>query len=236
MSGSVTPAVARYPRCVALTQEHRGHGASTAGYYLGRALVAQGLRVLLGDLSQRRSSLVARVAHDPIKNLVPWAPAGVSPLNLQRLIKSARARTSGLADVILLDADATFLERGGGLEAGLDYVVLLIDHTPEAQRDAARLAQRLSREASTRGRVGVVFSRIEAPAAETLPQRLDNSVPVLGWLPADYLLAADDGYSLTGSAPPRPHDAYLQALARLARTLTALVPLQRMSPPHGQTA
>src|SRR5258707_6865362 len=53
----------QYARCVALTQEHRGHGISTAAYYLGRELVAQGLRVLLVDLTGRRarlSSLVSR--------------------------------------------------------------------------------------------------------------------------------------------------------------------------------
>jgi Mrp family chromosome partitioning ATPase len=40
-------------RVLALTQVHRGHGVSTMAYYLGRALVAQGLRVLLVDLTGR---------------------------------------------------------------------------------------------------------------------------------------------------------------------------------------
>ena len=45
--------VAGPPCCIALTQEHRGHGVSTAAYYLGRVFIAQGLRVLLVDMTGR---------------------------------------------------------------------------------------------------------------------------------------------------------------------------------------
>src|SRR5215469_14676057 len=62
------------PCCVALTQEHRGDGVSTAAYYLGRVLIAQGLRVLLVDMTGRRACLNALFAQGAVKNLVYWAP------------------------------------------------------------------------------------------------------------------------------------------------------------------
>ena len=235
MTGSTMMSAPPSPRCVALTQEHRGHGVSTAAYYLGRALVAQGLHVLLADLSQRSSPLATFTTHNPLKNLVSWTPPPMPSRELGRLLQGVGQRTAGLADVMLLDADATFLERAGGLDAGIHHIVLFVDHTPQGQSEAERLVERLSGTTPVRGRVGIVFSRVEAPAAEVLPQRLESGVPVLGWLPADYLLAAGEAYSLKGGLPARPHDAYLQALARLARTLTALVPLQRTSV-RGRTA
>jgi hypothetical protein len=213
--------------CVALTQEHRGHGVSTAGYYLGRALVGQGLHVLLGDLSQRPSTLLTLAAHDPLKNLVPWTPGPVLPTELPRLIESARKRTAGLADVLVLDIDATLLEGAGGLAAGVDYIVLLVENTPDAQAGAERLGRRLGGMTTPRGRMGVVFSRVDAPSADELPRQLESGLPVLGWLPADYLLAAGEAYSLKGGAPAQPHEAYLNALSRLAQGLVRLVPLHR---------
>jgi hypothetical protein len=212
--------------CVALTQEHRGHGVSTAAFYLGRALVEQGLHVLLGDLSQRSAQLAALAQHDPIKNLVPWAPSSVAPGDVTRLIQSVRSRVAGRADVILLDADLHLLERAGGLKTGIDYMLIFAEHTPEGARGAERLAARLGGGDTSRSRVAVVFSRVDAPSVETVPNALDNGTPVLGWLPADYLLAAGEAYSLKGGAPARPHDAYLGSLARIAQALIHLVPLQ----------
>ncbi len=230
------------PRCVALTQEHRGHGASTAAYYLGRALVAQGLRVLLADLSQHQSPLMALVSHHPMRNLVPWTPAAIPPSQLSRLLASARLSTAGRADVILLDIDATLLVRGDGLGGGVEYVAELVESSPEGRGGAERLAARLAGERgleAARDRVGVVFTRVELPNVENLPNRLENGVPVLGWLPADYLLAAGEAYSVKGGTPATPHDAYLNAVKRLSQSLTRLVPLQRMggvSQPHPRTA
>lgn len=212
--------------CIALTQVHRGHGVSTAAYYLGRALVEQQLRVLVGDLSQRPSQLAALAQHESVKNLVPWTPSSVAPGDLTRLIHSVRARVAGKADVILLDADANLLERAGGLRTGINYILVLAEHTPEGLRGAERLAARLGSEGTARSRLSVVFSRVDGPTAESVPHALEDGTPVLGWLPADYLLAAGEAYSLKGGAPTRPHAAYLGALARIAQTLVHLVPLQ----------
>jgi hypothetical protein len=224
------------PRCVALTQGHRGHGVSTAAYYLARALVEQGLRVLLADLSQHQSPLAALAAHDPVRNLVPWAPALVPPTQLPRVLQSVRQNTAGRADVLLLDIDATLLTTAGGLEAGVDYVLLVAENSPEGRSGAERLAARLHGNRAARDRIGVVFSRVEAPAVEGLSGRLENGLPVLGWLPADYLLAAGEAYSLKGSAPARPHEVYTNALKRLAQTLIRLVPLQRHRASQDRTA
>ena len=236
-----TPVVA-LPCCVALTQEHRGHGASTAAYYLGRALVAQGLHVLLADLSQHQSPLMALVRHYPTRNLVPWTPAAIPPGQLSRLLASARQSTAGRADVMLLDIDATLLARGAGLGSGVDYVAALVESSPDGRGGAERLVARLAGErgiAATKDRVGIVFTRVEPPSVESLPNRLDNGIPVLGWLPADYLLAAGEAYSVKGGTPATPHDVYLNAIKRLAQSLTRLVPLQHVSgiaQPHPRTA
>lgn len=230
MNGPAKSATPPMPKCIALTQQHRGHGTSTAAYYLGRALVGQGLRVLLGDLSLRRSPLTTLAAHDPLKNLVAWAPPAVSSHDLPRLLQGASQRIAGVADVIVVDIDATLLLGAGGLAAGVDYAVIMVDHTAEGQNDAQRLALRLGAQPGPRSRAGVVFTRVDAPLADELSAQLENGIPVVGSLPADYLLAAGEDYSLKGSRPAHPHESYLNALTRLAETLTRLVPLKRTVP------
>jgi hypothetical protein len=77
------------PCCVALTQEHRGHGVSTAAYYLGRVLIAQGLRVLLVDMTGRRACLNALFSQGAVKNLVYWAPP-IGNLQMSRVWSAGR--------------------------------------------------------------------------------------------------------------------------------------------------
>ena len=215
--------------CVALTQEHRGHGVSTTAYYLSRVLVAQGLRVLLVDLTGRRARLNTLFARGPVKNLVLWAPPLARPEDMGPVLQQARKQTAGRADVILLDVDAALLERAGGFALGLDYVVAVTEQTPAGQDAADRIAQRLGDEPPPHGRVGVVFSRVDAPSAAELPGRTENrGLPVLGYYPADYLLAGGDAYSLKGNESSWPHDTYLYALLRLGQTLKQIVPLQRV--------
>ncbi|HEX9412859.1 MAG TPA: hypothetical protein VF916_05100 [Ktedonobacterales bacterium] len=235
MTGTAHSAGGREPRCVALAQEHRGHGVSTAAYYLGRALVERGFHVLLGDLSQRPSTLARLAAQEPVKNLVAWTPQPVHPSDLTRTLRGARQRTAGVADVLLLDADAALVEQGGGSGAGIDYVLLFVEHTEQGQRSAVRLVKRLGGGEGTRRRIGVVFCRVDVPAADDLPQRLEGDIPVLGWLPADYLLAAGEAYSFKGGSPARPHQAYMSALARMAQTLVRVVPLQRVDTPQARS-
>jgi hypothetical protein len=217
-------------RCVALTQEHRGHGASTAAYYLARVLVSEGLRVLLVDLTGRRSRLQSLMARGPAKNLGFWSPPITRPGDLGPLLAQARRQTVGRVDVLLVDADAALLERADALHYGVDYVVVVTEASDGGQAAADRIAERLHDELPPLGRVGVVFSRVDAPLAEGLPGQTDERhLPVLGYYPADYLLAAGDDYSLKGGEPSWPHDKYLYALLRLGRTLKTLVPLHRIT-------
>jgi len=219
----------RYPRSVALTQESRGHGVSTATYYLGRVLVAQGLRVLLVDLTGRRGRLGTLVAHNPVKNLVLWTPPIARALDVRPALDRARHETAGKADVMLLDVDAAFLERAGGFTLDLDYVLAVADHTDSGQRAIERVAERLRDEPGPHGRVGALFSRVDAPTVAELPDKTERrGLPVLGYYPADYLLAGGDAYSLKGGEPSFPHDSYLQALVRLSQKLVRAVPLQRL--------
>jgi MinD-like ATPase involved in chromosome partitioning or flagellar assembly len=222
-------------RCVALTQEHRGHGVSTAAYYLGRVLVAQGLRVLLVDLTGRRARLNTLMAREPIKNLVLWMPPLNRPQEMRAVLDRARRETAGRADVLLLDVDAALFERAGGLAAGVDYALVVTEPTPQGQESADRVAERLSDEPPPHGRVGVVFSRVDAPGAGELPERTESRhLPILGYYPADYLLAGGDAYSLKGGDPSPPHETYLYALLRVGQKLCQIVPLVR--PQHGGLA
>lgn len=239
--GASAPRIGGQARVVALTQEHRGHGVSTAAYYLGRVLVAQGLRVLLVDLTDRRARVMSLIQRGPVKNLVYWAPPAPRPREVAALIARARAETAGKADVILLDIDAAMLERAGGFAVGLDYVVIVTEPAETGLRSAERVAERLGPSGAAR-RVGVVYARVQAQTAADLPtQSEQRHLPVLGHYPADYLLAGGDAYSLKGSAPSTPHDTYLFALMRLGQGLTDLVPLVRATrmvgleshpPPH----
>lgn len=215
-------------RCVALTQEHRGHGASTAAYYLARVLVAEGLRVLLVDFTGRRVRLQTLVARAPMKNLALWSPPIARPADLGPLLAQARRQTAGRVDVLLVDADAALLERASALSAGVEYVLAVAEPTEGGQAAADRIAERLGDELPPLGRVGVAFSRVDAPLAVDLPERTDlRHLPVLGCLPADYLLAAGDDYSLKGGEPAWPHETYLNALRRLGRTLVRIAELHR---------
>jgi hypothetical protein len=220
----------RFARCVALTQESRGHGVSTAAYYLGRVLVAQGLRVLLIDLTGRRARLASLVSRNPVKNLVLWTPALARPLDVCSALGRARRETAGKADVMILDVDASFLERAGGFALDLDFVIAVADSTDTGHVAVERVANRLHDQPPPHGRVGVVFSRVDPPSAAELPEKTAHrGLPVLGYYPADYLLAGGDAYSLKGNEPAFPHDSYLQALVRVGQKLIQIVPLARSS-------
>ena len=228
-------------RCIALTQEHRGHGMSTAAYYLARVLVSEGLRVLLIDLTGRRTRLQGLVARGPAKNLGVWMPPIPRPAELQKLLAQAREQTRGRVDVLLLDVDQALLEHAGGLACGIDYALTVVEPTDAGQNVAERIDLRLGDDLPPYGRVGVVFSRVDATTVDQLPeQTAHRKLPVLGYYPADYLLAAGDEYSLKGGEQSWPHDTYLYALLRLGRTLVRLVPLYRggaaiaSHPPVGQ--
>ncbi len=223
---ATAPALAE-PRCIALVQLRRGHGVSTATYYIARAFIERGLRVLAGDLSQRPATLISLVQHEPARNLVPWRPAPVHAAALARTIAAARQRTAGVADAVLLDLDAPLFEQGGGLAAGVDVVVLFVEHTEAGEQEAAAFVERLTAAGAARRQIGVIFSRVQMPVGSESPVPPESDLPVLGWLPADYLLAASEAYSYKGGGVARPHQAYLDAIERIARTLVRTAGLGR---------
>src|SRR5215467_9491558 len=90
-------------RTVVFTQEHRGHGVSTALFYLAQALVRQGVRVLMADLSLRRSPLAALFERSPMKNLGLWTPGAQTPRQLLQVLERARQQIAGRADCLLVD-------------------------------------------------------------------------------------------------------------------------------------
>jgi hypothetical protein len=222
----MSAAAAANVRVVVLTQEHRGHGVSTAIFYLAQALVRQGVRVLIADLSLRRSTLSALIEHLPMKNLGLWTPGALPPDQIASVLGRARQQVAGRADCILVDIDALLLEHAGGMRVGIDYLMVAIDNTTEARQGATKLAERLG-ALEPGGRAGVIFARMPAREDEHLEMQLEGGPVVLGSLPADYLLATAEDYATKGSPPPAPHEAYLSAINRIATTLIRLVPLRR---------
>ncbi len=213
------------PRCIACVQPRRGHGVTVATFYLARALAARGLRALVMDLTGRRARLQWLAAHQQkqTRGLTVWAPHIPQPERLGDALTRAREQSAGKVDVILLDMDASYLLRAGGVAVGIDYTLIFIEHSEMGMREADHLAEQLDDTPPPWGTVAAVFTRVSAASLQDLPERTsERGLPVLGELPADYLLAAGDEYTLTDEEPRAPHDTYLGAINRLARTLSQL--------------
>lgn len=232
-AGSSNHDVSREARCVALTQNRRGHGQSTLIWYLAQALVATGLRVLVIDITGRRARLTTLAASvaQPVRNLGVWTPPLSRVARLPAFLRAVRQQTRGKVDVILVDSDEAALESAGGFAAPIDYLLVLIDPTATGQKTADALAERLGDAPPPMGRVGVVFSRVSASDAPSVPEQTeDRHLPVLGYFPADYLLAGDESSERRDKPPAIPHDDYLQAVRRLSRTLSNLARLRPVPP------
>jgi hypothetical protein len=217
---------------VALTQARRGHGASVTSYFLGRALVERGLRVLLVDLTGRPERAQALLEREQVKNLGLWIPPSTRPDILPALLERARQETLGKVDVLLLDVDASLLQRIGGLTSGIEYAMVFVEGGDTGMRDADQLGALLDDRPPPYGRVGVVLSRTDLHTADGAPQQTpEHGLPILGSFPADYLLAANDDFSEKGAEVKSPHEQYLIAIRQLARTLAEIVPLRRVAGP-----
>jgi hypothetical protein len=225
-----TEPVAENARCVVLTQNRRGHGQSTLAWYLARALVESGLRVLVVDITGRHHRLLTLATALPMRNLSAWTPPQPQPEQIGALLHAAQAQTRGRVDVLLVDSDLAPLVSAGGFALPIDYVLALVDPTAIGQQAAEHLAERL---AETTPHLAVVFSRANASETEQLPQQTEaHTLPVLGYFPADYLLANDES-SRPGATAALPHDDYLQAVARLGRMLILRAGLRRLAPAPG---
>jgi hypothetical protein len=216
-------------KIIAITQPHRGHGVSTAAFFLGRALVQQHVPVLLGDLTGRHTRVTYLNDHFPTKKLVTWFPPTQTQRDLPGLLRQARAEVAGKAACILLDVDQIALE--GYAEdfsrVGVDYLIIASEFTAEGQKATDRLALRYG-DLVDRERAGVAFARVSNEEIAELPQRTDGGLPVLGHWPADYRLATSDDDLAAGALPAEPHQPYLAAISLLATRLIRLVPLARI--------
>jgi NAD(P)-dependent dehydrogenase (short-subunit alcohol dehydrogenase family) len=214
-------------RIVVLTQEHRGQGVSTAIFYLAQALARQGVRVLVADLSLRRSPLGTLFQRFPMKNVALWAPGPVTPEQLGKMLERAREQVAGKVDCLLVDVDALPLVRAREAGMPLDYLVIAAGNTVDGRLEAIRLAERVFAEEVALRQAGVLFMRMPTQDESQLEPQLEKGLAVLGSLPADYLLATREDYLLKGATPPPPHEEYLSAITRTAVTLIRLVPLRR---------
>ncbi|HEX9036078.1 MAG TPA: hypothetical protein VF808_03720 [Ktedonobacterales bacterium] len=229
-------AVGAQPRCIACSQARRGHGVTVSVYYLARALAERGLRVLVADLTGRRARLQWLGAREPTRGLTLWSPHIPAPEHLREALARAREQAAGKVDVILLDADGSYLQAAGGAAAGIDYTLIFIEQGEMGMREADHLARLLDETPPPQGLVAAVLTRVPAEHIEDLPQRTpEYGLPILGELPADYLLAAGDEYSMTNEEPRAPHDTYMSAMARLARALIPIAGISATSHPSQRT-
>jgi hypothetical protein len=209
-------------KVVALTQEHHGHGVSTAAYFLAAAFARQQVPVLLADLTGRREHLHQLSARLPAHNVVVWSPPTRALHDVPTLLTRVREQVQGKATCVLLDIDRVALDERA---TGIDYLLIACASTPEAQKSADRLALEVP-SLHERDHIGVVFARVGPEEESELPSTTPEGLPVVGFWPADYRLAmAEEDSTVT---PGEPQQSYLGALARLAARLIRLVPLSRL--------
>jgi hypothetical protein len=218
-------------KIIAVTQEHRGHGVSTATYFLGQALAHRQIPVLLIDVTERHARLPLLNKHFPTRNLVVLTPPAPALRDLHGMLNKARAEVAGHAACLLLDIDLTALDtlaNGDGDLRIIDYLLLATDHTPEGERTANQFVGRFAPLHEYR-RYGAAFARIAADAVPDLPEETNAGVPILGYWPADYRLAAMDDFAAAGTPFPEPNQAYFDAMGLLATRLARLTPLTKLS-------
>ncbi len=221
--------MASAPKIIILTQEHRGHGVTTAAYFLGQTLAQRRMPVLLADMTARPGRLPQLNRHFPTRNLVLWSPPASAHRDLPALLLKARGEVAGKAACLLLDADLATLDALQAADEELrlvDFVLLATEHTAEAEKGAERVANRYL-PLRERNKFGLAFARVPGNDTEDIPEQTDDRLPILGFWPADYRLAtSDDGAT---AIVPEPHQPYLSAIATLATRLARLTPLLRMA-------
>jgi hypothetical protein len=223
--------MASAPKIIIITQEHRGHGVTTAAYFLGQALAQRGIPVLLADMTERTGRLPQLNRHFPTRNLVLWSPPASGQRDLPALLMKARSEVAGRATCLLLDADLAMLDTLQTADDDLrlvDFVVLATEHTIEATKGAERVANRYP-ALRDRHKFGLAFARIPGTDTAAIPDMTEDELPILGYWPADYRLATSD--DVASAIVPEPHQPYLDAINALAIRLARQTPLLRLT--HG---
>jgi len=222
--------MASAPKIVILTQEHRGHGVTTAAYFLAQALAQRRIPVLLADMTERTGRLPQLNRHFPTRNLVLWSPPASGLRDLPALLKKARDEVAGHATCLLLDADLAILDTLHAADEELrlvDFVVLAAERTAEAEKNAERVANRYL-ALHERHKFGLAFARIPVNDAQDIPEQTDDHLPILGYWPADYRLATSDDAANASAIVPEPHQPYLDAIGAIATRLARMTPLLRL--------
>lgn len=215
-------------KVLGITQERRGHGISTAAFFLARTLTQQHVPVLLADLTERHARLreLEQEYHTP--NLVLWSPPPVALRDMPGLLNAARSRVTGKARLIILDGDLATIERLSHLppRTGMDYLIIATEPTTDGQRSAQRIADRFT-PLREQERIGVAFARVGAKESDELPEQTEGHLPVMGHWPADYRLATTEDYSASGPLPSEPHEPYNRAVMRMATLVVRVLGLNR---------
>lgn len=216
-------------KMIALVQERRGHGLSTAAFFLARALGNQQIPVLLADLTDRHARLDDLQRHFAAHRVSLWKAPAPWLRDLPALLSRLRQEVGGKVRCVLIDADLGSIEKALHTDPylALDYLLFATEATSEGQMAADRFAAR-HEALSGRQRCGVVLARVHADPKdlEDLPQETEGGLPVIGYWPADYRLATSDDYSASGGALAEPHQPYQAAITRLATRVMRLVGLR----------
>jgi hypothetical protein len=212
----------------AISQLHRGHGVSTAAYFLARALTEQDYPVLLADLTNRPARLNALYSQIPTRRLVIWSPPVAALRDITRMIQQAKEQVTGRASCIIFDIDSTVAEHYlVGLESPpIDFLILVTEHTTESEHDIERLASHFE-PMLTRNTIGVVYTRVSLDEVDDLPQQTDGGLPVLGYWPADYRLAIGDDYDIGQKLPLNPYQTAINRMATLLSRRLALTRIEK---------
>ncbi len=126
---------------IAITQSRRGHGVSTAAYFLARCLTLRGYPMLLADVTGRHAHLATLDAAFPTRRLVVWEPPPGALRNIRGALEGAQRQVASLASGILANLDLATLERLAATDptmTPLSYLILAVEHTAEGVAVARR--------------------------------------------------------------------------------------------------
>ena len=212
-------------KVVAIVQEHRGHGVTTAAYFMARVLGSQHIPVLIADLTDRPARLRELAGRMKAPLVAPWHAPSAWLRSMPALLAKLREEIQGKVRCVLLDADVGIVEQlnGARVGQGVDYVLIATEASTEGQQAADHIAERFP-ALRDRQRIGICFVRIDPKDADVLPSETPDGLPVLGFWPADYRLAntAED-YGGMGLGAGEPLAAYQAGITRLTMRLSRLV-------------
>lgn len=205
-------------KVIALSQTRRGHGVSTAAYFLACDLADLKVPVLIMNVTGRNATLTHLNAHLGKRNVVVWTPPSQGMHMLPIMLRQAKQQIANMATCIVLDIDMNQIEQQfhGDDARAIDYLIMASGNTPEEIHQTGAAVEGLNHFLAI-DHLGIAYSRISLEQAQDIPHTTEEqSIPIIGYWPADFLLAVDPDLN---NAQSMPHETYLQAIHQLAQRL-----------------